>query len=547
MIDDAQLLGRYATDQSEEAFAELTQRHVSLVHSAALRLVHGDVHSAQDVTQQVFTELARQAKGLAGHPALAGWLYTTTRFMALRVNRTEQRRRTREQEVMTMNNLLRDDEPPGEWSQLSPVIEDAMHELDAKDRHAILLRFFQNKSLNEVGAGLNLTENAARMRVERALEKLRDKLSRRGIVTTASALAAAVSANAVQPVPAGFAAAISKAALAGGAIDVSTIIATSKTLLMTTLQKSIVTAAVAMAVGTGIYAVHQGSQLRGQIQALELKQAPLAARVQQLEQEHTQATRQLAALTTENDRLKSGQNSKELLKLRGQVGMLREQAAASEAKANAPASGLAKMMNDPAMRDYLRQAQMDKIRSLYTDFFKELKLTPEQTDNFVRLLTDKASEGMAAYMATASGTSNPPPGQSSANLAGQLQSLLGDEGCARLKSYSDEIPARTVLTLLNGQLGSAPLTADQSASLLQIVKAEPNELTMGFTGAPDKAFLGSQADIDNFLQQVAESNQRIVQQAGNVLTPDQLAALNSVLSSGVTSRKLQAAALIQPH
>ena len=130
MTEDVELLGRYATEHSEAAFAELTQRHVDLVYSAALRLVNGDVHSAQDVTQQVFTEVARQAKALARHPALVGWLYTTARQMALRANRTEQRRKAREQEANTMNELLQDDSPPADWTRLRPVLEDAMHELD---------------------------------------------------------------------------------------------------------------------------------------------------------------------------------------------------------------------------------------------------------------------------------------------------------------------------------------------------------------------------------------------------------------------------------
>src|ERR1035438_2077339 len=103
MTEDAELLSRYATERSEVAFAELTRRHVDLVYSAALRLVNGNVHSAQDVTQQVFTALARQAKRLARHPALVGWLYTTARRMALRVNRTEQRRTAREQEANTID------------------------------------------------------------------------------------------------------------------------------------------------------------------------------------------------------------------------------------------------------------------------------------------------------------------------------------------------------------------------------------------------------------------------------------------------------------
>src|ERR1035438_4824346 len=163
-----------------------------------------------------------------------------------------------------MNEVLHDDTPPPDWSQLSPVIEEALHELSETDRHAILLRFFQKKTLNEVGAGLNLTENAARMRVDRALDKLRGQLARRGITTTSAALAAVVSANAVQAAPAGFAATISTAAIAGSTIHVSTLIAATKTITMTTLQKTIVAAALALAAGTGIYAVRQSSQLRGQ-------------------------------------------------------------------------------------------------------------------------------------------------------------------------------------------------------------------------------------------------------------------------------------------
>ena len=409
MTEDAQLLSQYAAERSEAAFAELTGRHVDLVYSAALRLVNGNVHSAQDVTQQVFTEVARQAKRLARHPALVGWLYTTTRLMALRANRTEQRRQAREQEANTMNELLHDDTPPSDWSQLSPVIEDALHELSDQDRHAILLRYFQNKTLHEVGAGLNLTENAARMRVDRALDKLRGKLARRGITTPASALAAVISANAVQSAPAGFAATISTAAMAGSALHVSTLIAATKTIAMTTLQKTIVASALALAAGTGIYAVHQSSQLRGQIQTLQQEQAPLTAQIQRLEQERDQATNQLVALKEENARLKSAQNATELLKLRGQVGLLRQQAATNGAKTDPPSTGLAKLMSDPAMKEYIRQAQVEKIRSLYADLFKELKLTPEQSDTFLQLLTDVASKSLAKYMAPAQGAADQTP------------------------------------------------------------------------------------------------------------------------------------------
>jgi RNA polymerase sigma factor (sigma-70 family) len=542
MTEDGELLARYAAEQSEEAFAELTRRHVDLVYSAALRMVNGDVGSAQDVTQLVFTEAARQAKELARHPALVGWFYTTTRLMALRANRTDQRRRAREQKVHTMNELLHEDSAP-DWNELRPVIEEAMHELGEKDRHAVLLRYFQNKSLREVGMALDLTENAARMRVERALDKLRGQLARRGVTTTASALAAVVGANAVQAAPAGLAVMISAGVIAGGALPVSTLVTATKTIAMTTLQKTIVATALAAAVGTGIFAINQKSQMGDRIDTLQQNQAPLNARIEELEQERSQATNQLAAVLAENARLKSNPNADEVLKLRGEVTHLR-QSAGSEATDHPPASGLAKMMSDPAMKEYLRQAQMEKLKTMFQDFIKESNLTPEQSDQFLKLMTDEASKSMERLMAT--GEMAPDPADAQA-FGAQLHALLGDDGMARFQDYHSELPARTIVSQLNGQLGDTPLDADQSAQLLQIVKAEPIDLTRGVTGMPDPAFMGSQADIDNFLQQVEQSNQRILQQSGSFLTPDQLAALNTVLTNSVSARQLQGAALIQKH
>jgi hypothetical protein len=352
-------------------------------------------------------------------------------------------------------------------------------------------------------------------------------------------------ANAVQAAPAGLAATISAAAVAGSAVHASTLMVAIKTIVMTTLQKSIVVAALAAAVGTGIYAVHQGAQLRGQIRSLEERQVPMSAQIQQLQQERDQSAGQLAALREENARLKSGPTPTELLKLRGQVGALRQQAAANQAKSNLPASGLDKMMSDPAMKEFIRKAQKEKIRSMFADLFKELKLTPDQTDQFLNALCDHATKTLSQI--TSGGASDQSAADANAALGSQLYALLGDAGMARFQEYSAEIPGRTTVTLLNTQLGDTPLSAEQSAQLLQVVKAEPADLTMGITGAPDKAFLGSQADIDSFLQRVAGSNQHILQQAAGFLTPDQLASLETILTKAIEARKLQAAALIQKH
>ena len=126
MRDDAQLLQDYYGRKSEAAFAELVGRHIDLVHSAALRLVHGDLHLAEDVTQDVFADLARKAGSLRGHQSLAGWLYTATRFAAAKKVRSEQRRRAREQESQAMETT---NSPDPDWDRLQPHLEDAMHEL----------------------------------------------------------------------------------------------------------------------------------------------------------------------------------------------------------------------------------------------------------------------------------------------------------------------------------------------------------------------------------------------------------------------------------
>ncbi len=201
MTDDSQLLRRYVEERSEGAFTELVNRHVNLVYFAALRRVGGDRHLADDVTQSVFADLARKAASLQDRPVLTGWLYTSTRFAAAQAVRSEQRRRTHEQEAHTMNELH--SAPETDWEQLRPVIDEALDELNDSEREALLLRFFENRPLAEVGARFSLSPDAARMRVDRALDKLRGLLAARGIASTAAALAAVFASQSGLAAPAG--------------------------------------------------------------------------------------------------------------------------------------------------------------------------------------------------------------------------------------------------------------------------------------------------------------------------------------------------------
>ena len=213
-MTDGELLRRYVRDRSETAFGELVSRHINLVYSAALRQVNGDTHLAEDVTQSVFAGLARKAARLVRHTSLTGWLFTSTRFVATNVRRTEQRRSLREREAHAMNAILSATEPEPDWLLIRPLLDEAMHSLDEPDREAVLLRHFEKQSYAEIGARYGLTENAARMRVERALEKLHGALNKYGVTSTAVALAGLLAANAVGAAPAHLAARVAQAALA---------------------------------------------------------------------------------------------------------------------------------------------------------------------------------------------------------------------------------------------------------------------------------------------------------------------------------------------
>ena len=223
MMDDAELLRRFVRERSQEAFTELVRRHVNLVYFAALRRVGGDAHLADDVAQSVFADLVRKAPSLQERPGLTGWLYTSTRFAAAQVVRGERRRRTHEQEAQTMHELHAT--PDTDWNQLRPVIDEALDELDDHDREAVLLRFFENQPFAAVGARFSLSADAARMRVERALDKLRSLLERRGIASTSAALAAVFTSQSGMTAPAGIVARIvaGVSGQAGGVVTTTTL------------------------------------------------------------------------------------------------------------------------------------------------------------------------------------------------------------------------------------------------------------------------------------------------------------------------------------
>jgi RNA polymerase sigma factor (sigma-70 family) len=211
MVEDKELIRKYAAEGSEMAFAELVRRHLSMVYGAALRQVNGDAHLAQDLAQSVFSDLAARAATLQDATSIAGWLYTNTRFAAVKAVRAEARRRAREQAAASMNEM--NAKTNEVWNELRPMIDEALSELAETDREAIVLRYFEASEFSLVGAALGVSENAARMRVERALEKLRAVLQKHGLTTASAVLAGVLADSSAATVPVQLAASITGAAL----------------------------------------------------------------------------------------------------------------------------------------------------------------------------------------------------------------------------------------------------------------------------------------------------------------------------------------------
>lgn len=312
---DWELLAQYTGHGGEEAFAEIVRRHLNLVYSTALRHVHTP-QLAEEVAQSVFSELARCASRLKPGSLLAAWLYRVAYRKALNAARSESRRQHRERLASEMNAMTA---PADEWRHVEPLLDEAMHALEEPDRMAVLLRFFENKPLREVGVALGTSDDAAQKRVARALEHLREFYARRGVTVGAGGVAALLSMHAVQAAPPGLAAAVSATAVSGTALAGTTV---AKVIAMTTLQKTLLTAAFVITVGTTVYQSRLVSALRDEVRTLEAQRAPLAEQAAQLSRANVELSNRLGrvppTLTGGTERLR------ELLRLRGEIGLLRQ-------------------------------------------------------------------------------------------------------------------------------------------------------------------------------------------------------------------------------
>lgn len=295
-MSDPELLARYVATGDTEAFRTLVERHIDLVYSVARRHLR-DAAAAEDVVQIVFVELYRTAQRIKPGMPLVAWLHLVSRRMASNARRGELRRQARENaaaELQIMNP------PPPAWTEVEPLLDEAVESLPAADRTAILLRYFESKSLREVGAALGLSDDAAQKRVTRAVERLRDFFLRRGVVITTASLTIDLSAHAIQTAPAGLGLAISNVASLPTMTATAAVVESTRVLAMTTLQKSAVTAVLMLAAGITLFEGKVLHDQRAGLRTLAESNAALAARVTAA---HTQADTIARALDETNARL----------------------------------------------------------------------------------------------------------------------------------------------------------------------------------------------------------------------------------------------------
>lgn len=529
MTETQQLLADYTASGSETAFRDLVSRYVDLVYSAAVRLVNGDTHLAEDVTQTVFADLARLARTLSRDVMLGGWLHRHTCFVASKTLRTERRRQERERQAVEMNAL--DDHSAANLAALAPVLDEAVNQLSAEDRAAILLRFFEQHDFRTVGATLGSSEEAARKRVDRALEKLHGLLQVRGVTLSGAALATTLAAGSVSAAPAGLALTVSTVALTTAAAGAGTTLTILQIMSMTKLKVAVVTAVVAAGITIPLVLQH-----RTKNQLAEVKAALQLERAQT--EKLTAENLRLAKLAVHPAPTPANTNNPalELLRLRGEVARLRQDVASERQRTNGP-SALSGIKADAAMWKLIRDQQKTGMGSLYKDFAKKLKLPPEQTEKLADLLADNVMENIDHITTVL--RDGMTPAQMEPIFAGQeaallekIQALLGPEALAHYQEYTSRltsnITAEQFKSMLTGEQAEQEAKARQFYDVLlaetQQMLAEAG-LPADYQTLPMLNFrnIASEAEAEKNLKLMDDIYGRAIAQSSAFLSPEDMA------------------------
>jgi len=504
MIDDAELLCRYAAGRDEAAFTEFVRRNAGLVVASATRRLGGDEHRARDVAQRVFFAAARNARVLAAHRSVTAWLFTATRNAVVNLMRDEERRARREREAVAEGSWQDGGDGAAEeqWAEIRPRLERAMDELGERDREAVLLRYFSGLPLAEVGRRLGLTENAARMRVQRALDKLNAMLARGGAASTSAVgLGAALSGRASVAVPGEVVAGLAKGSIAQAAS-----VAAGGVIFMSATKWAMgIAGACALVTVAGLW-----SYSRTEWRAAEEARQSVASRVSEQRKAHAELQRRAV------------ESEAEAMALEKRVGQERAALSGKVSEAEAPrwdpvAEGNAFMARNPEVKRALDRYVVAANWFKYGTLFKERGWSDAQIAEFIELTTNGV--GMGALLANGNSVTLRHGGPRGAPDFGErMQRLLGSEGLQRWDQLRQELAGKYVAREVASALyfTEAPLSPEQARDLVQIVTATK----------PPKGVSGV----------VALKWDEVIEKARAKLAPEQVAAIEVLRAKGEFAR-----------
>jgi RNA polymerase sigma factor (sigma-70 family) len=530
MSEVRQLLADYATTGSEAAFQEVVTSYLNLVYSTALRLVDRDSHLAEDVTQRVFADLAKMAGSLSKEVMVGGWLHRHTCFIASKVMRTERRRQAREQQAVLMNEI--DQIPEADFAALAPVLDEAIDKLGAADRHAIVLRFFEQRDFRSVGHALGSSEEAARKRVDRALDKLRGALKRRGVSLSAAALASLLSASAVSAAPAALVVGITSSALATVAAGGTTAVSILQIMSITKFQVGVV-AVVAMALSIPLVVQFRTArQLRAENEALRAEVQAMDA----VSRENTRLSN-LVAQAQPPVAPSNKDQSRELLKLRGEVGALRktaDEATALAAKSSeAPLSGITA---NPEMQKMIRDQQKLGLSMIYKGFAERAKLPVEKAEELNNLLADHVMTNIDHITAILREGKSPQEmdkifAQQETETNEAVKKLVGPDAYGQYQQYNRDLASYLTAEQFKTMLPGDTTAKDaQSKQLFELMRQETQKaltargLSSDYQTVPTLNFrnFASEEESDKNLQLLDSIYEQVQSSAGSFLSPEAL-------------------------
>lgn len=476
MLEDTELLRRYAESRSEEAFAELVQRRIGLVYSVALRRTRSP-QRAEDVAQTVFADLARKAAVLSRRPALAGWLYRSAHFAAATLMRGERNRTARETEAQLMHEITRDDDSEQDWEKTRPLLDEVLSELDERDRDALLLRFFDDRTFAEIGRRLEVTENAARMRVERALDKFHGLLSRRGVKSTSAALGVVLAQQAVAATsaPVGLAAAVTGTALS--TVGAAATVPLAKVIYFMKAQKlaaGVAGLVLAAAVGTVASDVYADREFSRRLFA-DQKNTDALARFHALQRRAVETERLASERQVVLAKARADQAARKA-RLASAAQLLQE---ANKAKADAF------IARHPDVKAAAIRSRRMANAGNYRALFKKLGLSADQIERFLDLSVQISGGSLkqpdGSFLSYSLGDA--------ATARKQLRELLGDDGYKQFEEYFMDL-GRTFSTATRVAGGmyrsSTPITPEQGERLQQILVE--GQVPVAWSGRPEYAW-----------------------------------------------------------